>query len=101
MDKQAEEIKKEVPGVKVERVGEGIVVEFNSAVLFGFDKSDLTADAESKLNDLATVLKKYPDKDIEIQGHTDNKGTDSYNQSLYERRASAVASYLKTKDIGL
>ncbi len=99
MDKQAEEIKKDVPGVKVERVGEGIVVEFNSAVLFGFDKSDLTADAQSKLNDLAIVLKKYPDTDIEIQGHTDNSGTDSYNQSLSERRASAVASYLKTKDI--
>src|SRR5690606_9217723 len=59
MDKQAEEIKNEVPGVKVERVGEGIVVEFSSEILFGFDRSDLTADAKTKLNDLAQVLTKY------------------------------------------
>lgn len=99
MDKQAEEIKTEVPGVTVERVGEGIVVEFSSAVLFGFDRSDLTADAKTKLNDLAKVLTKYPDTDIEIQGHTDSKGTDNYNHNLSERRASAVASYLLTMDI--
>src|SRR5688572_26403397 len=43
MDKQAEEIKKEVPGAKVERVGEGIVVEFNNKVLFAVDKSDLSS----------------------------------------------------------
>jgi len=99
MDKQAEEIKKEVPGVKVERVGEGIVVEFNSKVLFAFDKSDLSNTAEKNLDDLAVILKKYPDTDIEIQGHTDDKGTEVYNKSLSERRASAVANYLKTKGI--
>lgn len=99
MDKQAEEIKKEVPGVKVERVGEGIVVEFNSEILFGFDRSDLTVDAKNKLGDLTTVLKKYPDTDIEIQGHTDDKGTDSYNLKLSERRAASVAAYLKNRNI--
>ena len=99
MDKQAEEIKKEVPGVIVERVGEGIVIEFTSQVLFGFDQSVLTADAKSKLNNLGTVLKKYPDTNIEIQGHTDNVGTDRYNQSLSERRAGSVVAYLKTINI--
>jgi outer membrane protein OmpA-like peptidoglycan-associated protein len=99
MDKQAEEIKNEVPGVTVERVGEGIVVEFNSEILFGFDKSYLSNDAKSKLNDLAKVLKKYPDTDMEIQGHTDSKGTDNYNQDLSERRASSVSQYLRTLDI--
>lgn len=99
MDQQAEEIKNEVPGVNVERVGEGIVVEFNSAVLFGFDRSDLTGEAKSKLNDLAKVLNKYPDTNLEIQGHTDSKGTDAYNQSLSERRAASVADYLRTLGI--
>ncbi|RTL58860.1 MAG: OmpA family protein [Sphingobacteriales bacterium] len=99
MDKQAEEISKEVPNVKVERVGEGIVVEFNSKILFGFDKSDLTADAKKNLDDLVTILNKYPDTNIEIQGHTDNKGTEEYNQGLSERRASAVAGYLSAKNI--
>ncbi len=99
MDKQAEEIKNEVPGVKVERVEEGIVVEFSSEILFGFDRSDLTADAKSKLSDLSKVLTKYPDTDIEIQGHTDNKGTDAYNMRLSERRANSVSAYLRTLNV--
>jgi outer membrane protein OmpA-like peptidoglycan-associated protein len=52
MDKQAEEIKKTVPDANVERVGEGIVVEFNSNVLFGFDQSDLSDGAKSNLDKL-------------------------------------------------
>jgi outer membrane protein OmpA-like peptidoglycan-associated protein len=99
MDKQAEEIKKEVPGAKVERVGEGIVVEFTSKILFGFDRSDLMSEAETNLNNLITVLNKYPDTNIEIQGHTDNKGTDEYNMSLAEKRAGAVSSFLKSHGI--
>lgn len=99
MDKQAEEIKKTVPDAKVERVGEGIVVEFNSNVLFAFDKSNLSGDSESTLNKLVTVLTKYPDTNIELQGHTDDKGSDKYNQSLSERRAKEVSRYLKDKGI--
>lgn len=99
MDKQAEEIKNEVPGAKVERVGEGIVVEFNNQILFGFDRSDLGPDAKGSLDELITILNKYPDTNIEIQGHTDNTGTESYNQGLSERRAEAVAVYLRAKSI--
>lgn len=99
MDKQAEEIKNEVPGAKVERVEEGIVVEFSNEILFGFDKSDLGESAKESLNELVTILNKYPDTNIEIQGHTDNTGTDSYNQGLSERRATAVANYIKAKNI--
>jgi len=99
MDKQAEEIEKTVPDAKVERVGEGIVVEFNSNVLFGFDQSNLTADARTNLDKLVTVLNKYPDTNIEVQGHTDSKGSKSYNQSLSERRANEVSGYLTGKSI--
>ena len=49
MDKQAKEIEETIPDAQVERVGEGIVVEFSSAVLFGLDKSDLSVDAEAVL----------------------------------------------------
>lgn len=94
MDKQAEEIKNTVPDAKVERVGEGIVVEFNSNVLFGFDESTLSADARTNLDKLVKVLDAYPDTDIEIQGHTDSKGSVAYNQALSERRATAVSGYL-------
>lgn len=99
MDKQAEEIKKTVPDAKVERVGEGIVVEFSSNVLFGFDQSTLSGDAKGSLDKLVTVLNYYPDTDIEVQGHTDSKGSKAYNLSLSERRAGAVTSYLASKGI--
>ncbi len=99
MDKQAAEMEKEVPGARVERVGEGIVVEFSGKVLFGFDKSDLTAEAINNLQSLTDILTKYPDTDIVVQGHTDDKGSDSYNQSLSERRATQVSNYLISRNI--
>lgn len=94
MDKQAKEIEKTVPDAKVERVGEGIVVEFSSNVLFGFDSSSLSSEAKINLNKLVKVLNAYPDTDIEIQGHTDSKGSVSYNQRLSESRAQEVSGYL-------
>lgn len=99
MDKQAEEIKKEVPDADVVRVGEGIVIEFKSQILFGFDQSNLTTDARTNLDKLVIILQKYPDTDIEVQGHTDSKGTLRYNESLSERRAAAVSYYLSGKSI--
>jgi outer membrane protein OmpA-like peptidoglycan-associated protein len=99
MDKQAQEIKTEVPNATVERVGEGINVTFNSGVLFGFDKSDLTATAQTNIKQLATILNKYPDTYVRVEGHTDTTGTDAYNNALSERRATAVASYLKTQGV--
>lgn len=99
MDKQAAEIKNKVPDAKVERIGEGIVVEFSSNVLFGYDKSNLSSDATTNLDKLVTILNTYPDTDIEVQGHTDNKGSESYNQTLSEKRASSVSGYLTSKGI--
>ncbi len=99
MDKQAEEIARNVPDAKVIRVEEGIVVEFSSAVLFGFDKSALTNDSRASLNKLVKVLDSYPDTDIEIQGHTDSQGPSAYNQNLSVERALAVSNYLVEKKI--
>lgn len=99
MDKQAEEIKKSVPDAQVIRVGEGIVVEFSSSILFGFDKSTLSAEAKSNLDKLVTIMKDYEDTNIEVQGHTDNKGSESYNKNLSEQRATEVSEYLMDKGI--
>ena len=99
MDKQAEEIRQQVPDAKVERVGEGIVVEFSEKVLFGYDRSDLGPNAARSLDKLVKVLNAYPDTNIEVDGHTDSKGTESYNQSLSERRAQSVATYLRNNGI--
>jgi outer membrane protein OmpA-like peptidoglycan-associated protein len=99
MDKQAEEMKEVMGDAEVKRVGEGIVVEFKDKVLFAYDQSDLTTQSKTSLDKLANVLKKYPDTNIEILGHTDNKGSDAYNQGLSERRANAAAAYLRTSGI--
>jgi len=99
MDKQAEEMKKEIPDAEVVRVGEGIVIEFNSKILFGFDQSALTPDARINLDKLVGILQKYPETNIEVQGHTDSKGTTRYNEALSERRASTVSYYLSGKGI--
>lgn len=99
MDKQAEELKEAVPDAQVERVGEGIVVEFNSAVLFAVNKSDLSTEAKGNLDKLVTVLNTYPDTNIEIQGHTDDTGTEEYNQTLSEKRAGSVSTYLTERGI--
>lgn len=99
MDKQAKEIENDLPGAKVERVGEGIVIEFNEKILFEFAQSSLGDAAKTNLNKLVDVLQKYPDTDIEIQGHTDTRGADEYNMGLSERRANTVADYLKQKGL--
>lgn len=99
MDQQAKEIQKEVPNAQVERQGEGIIVTFNSSVLFGFDKSDLTSQAKTTINDLNSVLQKYPDENVLVIGHTDDVGTNSYNQSLSERRAGSVSTYMISQGI--
>lgn len=99
MDKQADEIKKDVPGAKVERVGEGIVIEFSEKILFDYSKFELKDASRRSLDKFVTVLKKYPDTNIEIQGHTDSKGSDEYNQGLSEKRASAASKYLTSNGI--
>jgi outer membrane protein OmpA-like peptidoglycan-associated protein len=99
MDKQAEEIKKEVPNATVERIGEGIAVEFESKILFDYDKSVLKTEVKNSLDDLVLILKKYPDTDIEIQGHTDSQGSYNYNEALSQRRANGVMLYLIDRGI--
>lgn len=99
MDKQAQEIEREVPGAKVERVEEGIVVEFADAVLFATGQSSLSPSAKTNLDKLVNILNRYPDTDLTITGHTDNVGSDASNQTLSERRADAVSAYLITDGI--
>jgi outer membrane protein OmpA-like peptidoglycan-associated protein len=99
MDKQARELERKVENAKVERIGEGIKMTFDSGLLFGFDSYKLTAETQSNLDNLAEVIKEYNDTDILIEGHTDNVGAQNYNVSLSERRAKAIADYLRDKKV--
>ena len=93
MDKQAEEMENEIEDAKVERVGEGIKLTFDSGILFAYDSYNLQPDAKTNIYKLADILKKYPDSNILIAGHTDADGSDKYNQTLSEQRAKSVSDY--------
>ena len=82
MDQQAKEIKQNIPGAVVERVGEGIQVTFASGLLYDFNSDVVKGDARDNLRKLAASLSKYPNTELLIAGHTDSQGEESYNQRL-------------------
>lgn len=99
MDDQAEEMERDLEGAHIERVGEGIKVTFDSGILFDVDKSDLRPAAKENLVQLATILNKYEDTNILLEGHTDSDGADEYNMALSERRARSVAAFLAQQQV--
>ncbi|RSK35405.1 OmpA family protein [Hymenobacter metallilatus] len=99
MDKQAAELKKEMAGAKVERVGEGIKITFDSGLLFAKNSSALTSAAQENIQELAKTLIKYGDTNVIVEGHTDNTGNDAINDPLSQRRAQAVANYTQQQGV--
>lgn len=93
MDKQAKEIEQTVPGAEVIPAGEGIIVKFDSGLLFEFGKASLSNEAKQNINNLASSLNKYPNTNIMVIGHTDNVGSDPFNLNLSRERASSVRNY--------
>jgi outer membrane protein OmpA-like peptidoglycan-associated protein len=99
MDKQAEEMERDIEGAKIERVGEGIKITFDSGILFEYDSSTLQPEAKTNIRKLAVILNKYPDTNILVTGHTDSDGSEQYNQLLSERRAKSVSDYSMSQGI--
>ena len=99
MDKQAAEIKQTVPGATVTRAGEGILVKFDSGILFDIDKTNLKPDAQNSLKQLSVSLQNNPQTNILVVGHTDSTGTAAHNMDLSIRRASAVKSFIDQQGV--
>jgi outer membrane protein OmpA-like peptidoglycan-associated protein len=99
MDQKAKEITASVPGATVTRVGEGLVVTFDSGLLFDFDSDELRAEARTNLDNLAANLSSFGDSQLLLVGHTDSVGAATYNLDLSERRALAVGNYLTSKGV--
>jgi outer membrane protein OmpA-like peptidoglycan-associated protein len=74
--------------------GREIKINLAADVLFDFDKADLRPAAGPALERVLAVLKSYPKANVLIEGHTDGKGNDQYNQKLSERRADSVRRWL-------
>jgi outer membrane protein OmpA-like peptidoglycan-associated protein len=83
-----------LPNARVERLGEGIAVTFDSGILFAVNSAQLQPAGQQNLRDLAVSLEEYEGTEVLVVGHTDSTGTDSYNQTLSERRADSARTYL-------
>jgi outer membrane protein OmpA-like peptidoglycan-associated protein len=75
-----------------------IHVELPADVLFDFDKADIRPDAARALGQVATIIRAYPNGSAALEGHTDAKGDDAYNQRLSERRAESVGRWLAERE---
>lgn len=93
MDKQAAEMQKDIEGAKVERVGEGIKITFDSGILFAVNSSKLEVQAKTNIEKLSKILNKYPETNIFVVGHTDNTGKLDLNMKLSEARAKSVVEF--------
>jgi outer membrane protein OmpA-like peptidoglycan-associated protein len=88
------ELQRALKELGAEDTPQAIRVNLSADLLFDFDKADIKPAAAPELRKVATVLKSYPKARVSIEGHTDGKGSDSYNQPLSERRAANVAAWL-------
>jgi outer membrane protein OmpA-like peptidoglycan-associated protein len=99
MDKQAAEIERDLEGARVERIGEGIKITFDSGILFDVGKAALKQPSKQDLAELALILNKYEDTNILLEGHTDSTGSEEYNLDLSRLRAQSVANELSTSGV--
>jgi len=86
-------------GVEVNREGDNITLNMPGNVTFAFNSSNLDPKFYPVLNNVAGTLTEYNQTVVEVAGHTDNVGSDAYNQTLSVQRASAVANYLQGKGV--
>lgn len=101
MDQQEEKLRKQLKGtgVSVTRKGDNIVLNMPSNITFDFDSYQLKTEFKPVLNSVVLVLNEYVSTLITIEGHTDSKGSNEYNQKLSENRALSVSNYLISKDV--
>ena len=101
MDRQEAELRAQLEGsgVSVTRIGDNITLNMPGNVTFATDSSDLRPAFFDVLNSVGLVLEEYDQTVIEVAGHTDSRGSDSYNQALSERRAGSVADYLSSQGV--
>ena len=75
-----------------------IRIELSADVLFDFDSAELRAEAEQALRNVAEIIRAHEGAIVRVEGHTDSKGSDSYNQQLSEERARSVRDWLMSAD---
>lgn len=87
-----------VQDLQVKETGQEIRIELAADVLFDFDKADLRPAAQKTLHQAAGIIQDKAKGAVRIEGHTDSKGNDAYNQKLSERRAASVKTWFVDKE---
>jgi len=101
LDNQAKELEK-VSGVENVNVDqEKQKIEATLKINFDVNKDVIKSTEATKLDELAGVFSKYPENIVTLEGHTDADGTESYNQTLSEKRAKSVENYLRGKNLNI
>ncbi|MCW8108897.1 OmpA family protein [Alteromonas ponticola] len=101
MDKQEQELREELAdtGVDVVRDGDNLRLIMPGDITFATDSASISPNFNPVLNDVAKVVNNYEKTVLMIKGHTDDTGSDQYNQGLSERRAEAVKSQLTSYNV--
>lgn len=101
MDQQEKKLRERTvgTGIDVERQGDQLVLNMPGDVTFDLNSAMVKPQFRSALDNVATTLAEFPSTYIDVYGHTDSKGSDTYNQGLSERRAASVADYLAGRSI--
>ena len=101
MDEQERKLRQQTAGtgINVIRDGDNLVLDMPSEITFGVDSANIDPSFRSTLDQVASTLIQYEKTYVDVFGHTDSTGSDAYNQTLSERRASAVADYLSTRGV--
>ena len=89
----ADQLMKELSDLKAKQTERGIVLTIGD-VLFAFGKADLSPKADRNVDKLADFLKKYPTRNVLIEGHTDSIGSEEYNLGLSRNRSGSVRDKL-------
>ncbi len=101
MDKQERDLRARTAGtdVQVTREGDNLVLNIPSGITFAYDSADVQPQFKRTLDQVADTLAQYNQTYIDVYGHTDSTGSDAYNQTLSERRATSVADYLAGRGV--
>lgn len=101
MDKQERDLRARTAGtdVQVIRQGDDLVLNIPSGITFAYDSATVQPQFQRTLDQVASTLGQYNQTYIDVYGHTDSTGSDSYNQTLSQRRATSVADYLSSHGV--
>jgi outer membrane protein OmpA-like peptidoglycan-associated protein len=93
-----EDLGGKIEDLKVKETGQEIRIDLAADVLFDFDKADLRPAAQETLKKAADFIRQRAKGTVRIEGHTDSKGNDAYNQKLSELRAASVKAWFTDKE---